>query len=245
MRISFEPEERQTLIARLGLSDDVTDEDIGSAFSVWANEGSDPGGGGGAGGSGPPAHTVSEPAPQGSNPGPRIHGLGHEPGDPGTPSPPSPSTQPPSQQQPTQQQPAEASQADNDDDEEDIVTLDIAAFNSLNARAARTEHLEEQARRERREAAIEAAINDGKFGPGRRDHWLARHEGDPEATEALIARMRSNVVPLDERGHDANVEEVEQDSYPPEWLPEVSARQEPVSNGDRATKRRSRIQGEV
>lgn len=135
----------------------------------------------------------------------------------------------------TPPQPDVDTDTDDDDDvpdSDDVIVLDVAAYRGLTARALQAAAIEEEARVNRRDSLIAGAIRDGRFGPGRRQHYEARFDSDPEDTERLISRMQAGVVPLTERGRDATDEEVESDAYDTTWLPELAAKQQERGNGN-------------
>jgi hypothetical protein len=226
MKISFETDERPVLLTKLGLPEDASDDDIANGFTEWANDSS-------------PVKAESQPnVPNG--------GGGHEgtpKEDPNREAPeegnvPGPGSTPPS----TSDQDADDVNASVVPDGEDVVVLDVAAYQSLTKRAQHAKKIEEEARQERRKNLIEGAIKDGKFSPGRREHYAARYDSDPEGTEALLARMSKNVVPLEERGASGDPEDIETDAYDPTWLPELQGRQDTENgNGER---RKSRVTSE-
>lgn len=110
-------------------------------------------------------------------------------------------------------------------DEGDVVIVDVSEFRRLRQRDRVAAEVEETARRRDRDELIEEAIADGKFGPGRRDHYKARYDSDPEGTATLLGRLTKNTVPLEARGVDVPTDEVDETSYPTDWVPEVAARQ--------------------
>jgi len=109
-------------------------------------------------------------------------------------------------------------------DEGDVVIVDVSEFRRLRQRDAQAAAIEAAEARRDRDELIEEAIADGKFSPSRRDHYRARYDGDPENTRNLIARLTPNTVPLEARGADVPTDEVDQTSYPQDWVPEVAAR---------------------
>lgn len=134
----------------------------------------------------------------------------------------------------------------NDDDidasQGDVVVIDVASFNRYRQRDRVAGQVEEQMRRRDRDELIEEAIADGKFGPGRRQHYRERYDSDPQGTTALIARLSPGTLPLEERGGDAPTDDAEDSTaYPAEWAPEVAARQEEPKT---AKGRRRRVSGE-
>jgi hypothetical protein len=244
MRITFEADERPALLTKLGLEDKATDEEITTAFTEWANddnpvEGSGTGAGNGTGtgagngeGSGNGTQQTPEQAAAAAFAAALAQQHQREQGNGGGGN---------GQGEGAQQPPPE------DGDTDDVVVLDISAYQSLEARAKRTEHLEEEQRLSNRKDLIEGAIKAGKFGAGRKDHYEARFDSDPEDTIRIIGMMRKGVVPVDERGTDADPDEIATDAYPADWLPEVNAQQggEPAANGNgTATLRRNRVQSE-
>lgn len=117
---------------------------------------------------------------------------------------------------------------EDDDDLEaagdDVVVVDVAEFARLRRRDKLAGQIEESNRRRDRDELIEEAIADGKFGPARRQHYKDRYDSDPDSTKKLIGRLQKNTVPLEERGIDAQTDDVDSEAYPTEWVPEVAAR---------------------
>jgi hypothetical protein len=120
-------------------------------------------------------------------------------------------------------------------DDGDVVIVDVTEFRRLRQRDRVAAEVEEATRRRDRDELIEEAIADGKFSPGRREHYRTRFDSDPEGTTTLIARLTKNTVPLEARGADVPTDEVDQDTYPRDWVPEVAAR---------AKRGESRVHGE-
>lgn len=144
-----------------------------------------------------------------------------------------------------QQQQQQANQAPPPDDESgDFVVVDIASFQRFRESERTAAAVIEANRVRDRDELIECAITDGKFGPGRRDHYRERYDSDPEGTTALIGRLQKNTVPLEERGRDAPTDEVDQTAYPTEWLPEVAAQQRQQQQPPQS-KMSSRVHGDV
>lgn len=121
---------------------------------------------------------------------------------------------------------------------DDVVIVDVASFARLRQRDRVAAQVEEQNRVRDRNELVEEAIADGKFGPSRRDHYRTRFDSDPDGTRALIGRLTPNTVPLEAQGEDSG-DEVDQTSYPVEWVPEVAARQARAQAPNR-----SRVHGE-
>jgi hypothetical protein len=109
--------------------------------------------------------------------------------------------------------------------EGDVVIVDVSEFRRLRQRDRVAAEVEAATSRRDRDELIEEAITDGKFSPSRREHYKGRYDSDPEGTRALIGRLTRNTVPLEARGADVPTDEVDDTSYPNDWVPEVAARQ--------------------
>jgi hypothetical protein len=118
-----------------------------------------------------------------------------------------------------------------------------AAFRALTARAQSADQLEEDARVQRRDDLIATAVRQGKFPPSRRAHYQERYDTDAEATTAAINRMKSNVVPVKERGADVSEDQMEaSDAYPTEWLSRPGAPEpQKTTSANGGGERRSRV----
>jgi hypothetical protein len=125
--------------------------------------------------------------------------------------------------------------ANNLPDDGSVVVVDVAEFRRLRQRDITAAAVEEANRRRDRDELIEEAIHDGKFGPSRRNHYTERYDSDPDGTTALIGRLTKNTVPLEARGVDVPTDEVDDTTYPTDWVPEVAAR---------AKRGESRVHGE-
>jgi hypothetical protein len=218
MRITLEGDDRQTLIARLGLSSDASDDAIIAAVTTRLIAGN------GDGGTQPPADPPTAPATQPAGP---TQPGGGEGGGGGTPDPTQPGNGGAAGSGPTN---ANAALPDEDDD--DVEVVDAAAYRALVARAVRSDQLEEDARIKTRNDLVESAIKAGKFPPARREHYRNRYDTDAEATTAAIERMAKNVVPVKERGVDVSESELEaSDAYPREWVTGGAVQTQPTPNG--------------
>jgi hypothetical protein len=217
MRITLEGDDRQTLIARLGLSSDASDDAIIAAVTTRLIAGN------GDGGTQPPADPPTVPATQPAGP---TQPGGGEGGGGGTPDPTQTDHGGAAGSGPTN---AAALPADDDDD---VEVVDAAAYRALVVRAARSDQLEEDARVKTRNDLVESAIKAGKFPPARREHYRNRYDTDAEATTAAIERMAKNVVPVKERGVDVSESELEaSDAYPREWVNGGAPQAQATPNG--------------
>jgi len=109
-------------------------------------------------------------------------------------------------------------------DSGDFVIVDVASFRRYQQRDQIAGEVEETMRRRDRDDLIAEAVHDGKISPGRADHYRARYDEDPGGITTLLGRLTPNTVPLEERGADVPTDEVDDTSYPQEWVPEVAAR---------------------
>lgn len=76
-----------------------------------------------------------------------------------------------------------------------VVQVDEATLAALQAQAtAGAEARAEQLRRDR-EAAVAAAVADGRIAPARREHWLAQLEADPGA-QAVLDSLAKGTIPV-------------------------------------------------
>jgi hypothetical protein len=121
--------------------------------------------------------------------------------------------------------PAEANLDELQADSGDFVIVDVTSFRRYQQRDRIAAEVEAATRRRDRDELIEEAIHDGKFSPGRREHYRERYNSDPEGIALLIGRLTPNTVPLEERGADVPTDEIDDTSYPQTWVPEVAARQ--------------------
>jgi ATP-dependent protease ClpP protease subunit len=78
---------------------------------------------------------------------------------------------------------------------EGTVTVDAGALATLRAQAARGEQAAARQEREDREAAVAAAIEDGRIPPARREHWLNLLAKDPGAAKSL-AELEPGLIPV-------------------------------------------------
>ena len=96
------------------------------------------------------------------------------------------------------------------------VLMDETQLTDLRAAAEDGRAAREQQRTEARDAAITAAIGDGRITPARREHWQTAWEADPEGTAQTLASLAPGLVPLADVGApggepDATAEDAEFD----------------------------------
>ncbi|MEV5211343.1 phage protease [Micromonospora sp. NPDC053740] len=77
-----------------------------------------------------------------------------------------------------------------------VVTIDREALAELRRNATLGATAHERQRVADRDATIAAAMNDGKFAPARKDHWVKAWEADPEGTKATLSALESGLIPM-------------------------------------------------
>lgn len=87
------------------------------------------------------------------------------------------------------------------------VVLDEAQYADLQARAEDGRIARQQQIAERREGLVNAAVNDGRIQPSRKDHWLNSIAADPAMEETLANLAPGLVVPLEPKGYTGGVAE--------------------------------------
>ena len=87
-----------------------------------------------------------------------------------------------------------------------LVVVDRAQHEDYIAAASEGRAARAQQIREGDEALVDGAIRAGKFGPGRREHWLNSLQRDREGSTEAINSLASGLVPLAEVGHGVDPE---------------------------------------
>jgi len=80
------------------------------------------------------------------------------------------------------------------------VLIDSAVLTDLQASAALGRKASEAQDTARREAIVEAAVNDGRIAPASRETWLTNLAANEEGTVSLIGSLAKNTVPVAEIG---------------------------------------------
>ncbi|QAY16059.1 capsid maturation protease [Arthrobacter phage Elesar] len=86
------------------------------------------------------------------------------------------------------------------------VVLDEDQYNSLRNDAAAGREARQQQLATARENLVDAAVNDGRISPARREHWINSLEADPGAAEVL-ASLEKGLIPLAAAGYTGGVDE--------------------------------------
>jgi len=119
------------------------------------------------------------------------------------------------------------------------VTVDAAAFESLQRDAALARRHEEERVAAANEQIVDAAIRDGRFPPSARASYLSQlnNSGSRQATIEFINSLQAGVIPVRERGSTGAADEVAAGNgvgLPDDWFPEVKklrAREEAAASG--------------
>ena len=94
--------------------------------------------------------------------------------------------------------------------------IDESTYDSLLERAKAGDEARAAQTQARRESAVDAAINEGRIPPARREHWLAQMQADEDGTTTVLAQLAAGTIPVTEIGHADTVTESDQDS--PEYV---------------------------
>lgn len=85
---------------------------------------------------------------------------------------------------------------------EGTVLVEASVLEQLRQGAEAGRSAREQLDNAARDAAINAAINDGRITPARREHWITSWAADPEGTRTILAGLAPGLaVPVAEVGH--------------------------------------------
>jgi hypothetical protein len=93
------------------------------------------------------------------------------------------------------------------------MVIEASAWDALQERTKSLEARDALRRRDERDQIITVAVQEGKFAPARREHWVRLWDADPEGTRQVIDTLAKNVMPVMASGYagDAEVEEDELD----------------------------------
>jgi hypothetical protein len=109
---------------------------------------------------------------------------------------------------------------------EGVVTIDQTTLDELRVAA----NAGATARREQlvsaRDAAVSAAVREGRIPPARQDHWKGAWDADPAGTRTALASLSPGLIPVAaEKGHGSADTEADvlagSDAYPAHWFPEA------------------------
>jgi hypothetical protein len=75
-----------------------------------------------------------------------------------------------------------------------VVVIDEATLGELRRNATLGAQAAERQRLSDRDRFIDAAVNDGKISPARKDHWVKAWEADPDGTKDTLASLEAGLV---------------------------------------------------
>lgn len=90
------------------------------------------------------------------------------------------------------------------------VTLDAAQYAALQASAEDGRAAREQQLADQRAAIVNAAVQDGRIPPARREHWINSIAADPGMADTL-ANLEKGLVPVEAKGYTGGVNEASED----------------------------------
>jgi hypothetical protein len=79
--------------------------------------------------------------------------------------------------------------------------VDASAWQAAQDRIKRLEAAEDRHRVAERDQIIAKAVQDGKFAPARREHWVRLWDADPEGARQAIEGLARNVIPVMASGY--------------------------------------------
>lgn len=85
--------------------------------------------------------------------------------------------------------------------------VEASAWNEREDRLKRLEVAEQRHRDGERDQIITVAVQEGKFPPARREHWVRLWNADPEGTRTVIGTLARNVVPIAASGYSGETDE--------------------------------------
>jgi hypothetical protein len=92
------------------------------------------------------------------------------------------------------------------------MTIDTSAWEEREDRIKRLEAAHAKAERDERDTIIAKAVEDGKFPPFRKEHWVKLWDGDPTGTRQIIAGLARNVMPVMASGYSGDLDEADVDA---------------------------------
>lgn len=128
---------------------------------------------------------------------------GTPPADPPEGDPPAdpPEGDPPAEDPPAEDPPEGDPPADPPEGSETTTPVDSTVLSQLQADAAAGRAARNQQVEAHRETVLTEALGDGKITPASKSAWAKKLKAAPEATEAELAALPKNLVPVDEVGH--------------------------------------------
>lgn len=81
------------------------------------------------------------------------------------------------------------------------MTIDVSAWAEQQDRIKRLEAQAAKQSRDERDKVIAQAVQDGKFAPARKEHWVRLWDADPEGARQIIDGLAKNVIPVMAMGY--------------------------------------------
>lgn len=201
---------RLALVAKLGLPEDASEEQIDKRLRDNALAADETSGQQGSADTAPAAdeHGTTGPSPETPAPGAET-GSG-----PNVAVPPDPTEE-------------EGKDKDKDDAEASIVKIDKGTYDRLIRGATLAETHEQQSRSQRIEATLDEAMAVGKFPPASRKAWKGHLERDFDGAKASLDALQPGLIPLEARGGAGNTADGstlagDTGGLPAEWFPELA-----------------------
>lgn len=85
--------------------------------------------------------------------------------------------------------------------------VDASAWEAAQDRIKKLEAQAQKTREAERDQIIAKAVQDGKFAPARREHWVRLWNADPEGAREAIDGLAKNVIPVMAMGHSGEGED--------------------------------------
>jgi hypothetical protein len=85
------------------------------------------------------------------------------------------------------------------------MVIDVSAWDEQQDRIKKLEAADARRRVAERDQIIAGAVQDGKFPPSRKEHWVRLWDGDPEGTRTVIDGLAKNVIPVAASGYAGDV----------------------------------------
>jgi hypothetical protein len=115
------------------------------------------------------------------------------------------------------------------------VTLDRATFERIKAGSELATKHEKERQGNLIRDTVEAAVDDGRIPPARREHWRKALTADYEGSKAVLDKLEKGLVPLRERGASGGeTEGVEAGAaigLPESWFPEIAVIRQTAAAG--------------
>jgi hypothetical protein len=91
------------------------------------------------------------------------------------------------------------------------MVIEASAWDALQERTKALEARDALRRRDERDEIIAKAVQEGKFAPARKPHWVRLWDVDPEGTRQVIDTLAKNVMPVAASGYSSDGTELEDD----------------------------------